>query len=224
MKNILFIATSADKLAGNPTGIWFEELSTPYYILKDAGFNIDISSPKGGALPVDPNSIATDAITESVKKFQSNSSAMQKFNNSIKLSSIDLSKYSAIFFPGGHGAMADLPEDKFLKDNLGKFFESGKLVAAVCHGPAGLVAGVKSNGKNIVDGLKFNCFTDAEEIEVGGEKNVPFMLQTKLTNLGGKFEGVDNFQPFAIIDKNLITGQNPASSELCAKFIINALS
>lgn len=224
MKNILFIATSADKLAGNPTGIWFEELSTPYYILKDAGFNIDISSPKGGVLPVDANSLAPDAITESVKKFQADSSAMQKFNNSIKLSSTDLSKYSAIFFPGGHGAMADLPQDEFLKQNLGKFFESGKVVAAVCHGPAALVAGIKSNGKNIVDGLKFNCFTNAEEIAVGGEKTVPFMLQTTLSQFGGKFEGAENFQPYAVRDKNLITGQNPASSELCAKLMIEAFS
>lgn len=223
MKNILFVTTSASKLAGSDTGIWFEELSTPYFVLQDAGFNVDIASPKGGRPPADPRAFEPDAITESVKRFQSDKDAMDKFNNTIKLQNTSLQKYDAVFFPGGHGAVVDLPDDEFLKENLGKYFETGKPVVAICHGPGGVVSTKKKNGKSIVDGLKVTCFTNSEETAIGVDKKVPFLLETRLKELGGKFECVEDFKEFAIRDGNLITGQNPASSQKCAELLVIAL-
>lgn len=220
MKSILFIATSAAKLDESPTGIWFEELSTPYYALLKAGFNIDISSPKGGKVPYDPRALEKENIVLSVTKFLKDEEAMQKLNKSKKISATNFDKYDAIFFPGGHGAVVDLPYDKILAEKLGKFFDSGKLISAICHGPGGLVKAKRKDGKSIVDGLKVTSFSNAEEDAIGVTDKVPFLLESRLKELGGIYSAVNNFKENVIADKNLITGQNPSSSEAIAKAII----
>ena len=224
MKKVLFIVTSAKKIGKEPTGVWLEELATPYYLLTEKGHQVDIASPLGKKTPFDPASLLPENITEPAKRFQEDKLAINKAEHTKILSHLDLNEYDAVFFPGGHGAMVDLPNDEFLKNNLGAFFETGKIVAAVCHGPAALVAGIKADGQNIVSGRKFSCFTDAEEVAVAGDKKVPFMLESKLRELGGNFEGVENFKEFAIRDGNLITGQNPASSKRCAELVLEALN
>jgi putative intracellular protease/amidase len=205
------------------TGVWFEELSTPYYILSKKGIQVDIASPKGKKIPFDPRAFDTDNITKSVKKFLDDMLAVTKIEHSKVLSLLDLNDYDAIFFPGGHGAVVDLPNDKYLEDNLGKYFETGKPVAAICHGPGGIVGAKKSDGTSIVNGRKVTCFTNSEEVEIGAESKVPFLLETKLRELGGIFVSGENFSEFAIADGNLITGQNPASSKKCAELILDAL-
>jgi putative intracellular protease/amidase len=220
---ILFIVTSANLLAGSPTGIWFEELATPYYILQNAGYEVEIASPKGGEVPFDPRALDPKEITESVKKFRVDEVAMQKFNNSKKISGVDFTDYKAIFFPGGHGAVVDLPKDEILAAKLGDYFESGNLVAAICHGQGGLVRANKKNGKSIIDGLKLTSFSNAEENAIGVSKKVPFLLQSKLEKLGGIYSSADNFKEYVVVDKNLITGQNPASSKKVAEEILKAV-
>lgn len=223
MMKILFIVTSATTLAGSPTGVWFEELSTPYYILQDAGYEIDIVSLKGGEVPFDPRAFEDDSITESVKRFKADEQAMQKVNNSGKISETDFSNYDAIFFPGGHGAVVDLPFDEVLANKTGNFFDSGKPVAAICHGPGGLVEAKRSDGKSIVYGLKVTAFSNAEEEAIGVTDKVPFLLESRLSELGGKYESVENFAEFVVEDGNLITGQNPASSAKIAKVLLEKL-
>ena len=223
MKKILFIVTSAKKLGKKKTGVWFEELSTPYYILTEKGCQIDIASPLGKKTSFDPTSLADENVTESVKKFQKDIFAMKKIDNPKLLSQLDLNDYDAVFFPGGHGAMVDLPLDEFIKANLGKYFETGKVVAAVCHGPAGLVSAKTFYGTSILSGKKVTGFTNSEEVAVGGEKQVPFMLESRMKENGGDFVCGKDFAEFAIRDGNLITGQNPASSKKCAELILEAL-
>jgi putative intracellular protease/amidase len=223
MKKILFIVTSADRLGAKKTGVWFEELSTPYYVLSSAGHVVEIASPKGGNTPFDPVSILPENTGESVKRFRSDKNAIQKIARTKILSSVNLGDYDVVFFPGGHGAMVDLPKDKFIADNLGRFFDEGKIVSAVCHGPAGLVTAKTSQGKSIVSGRAVTSFTDSEEIAVGGDKEVPFMLENKIRELGGNFKSAKDFVEFAVRDGNLITGQNPASSQKCAELVLQAL-
>ncbi len=223
MKKILFIVTSAKKLGKKKTGVWFEELSTPYYLLSEKKIQVDIASPKGGKMPIEPLSLDNEKLPESVRKFQKDLLAMKKIGRTKILSRMEFSKYDAIFFPGGHGAMVDLPEDEYLKENLGRFFESGKIIAAVCHGPAALVPAIKADGTSIISGRKITGFTDSEEVKAGGDKKVPFLLETKLKQLGGKFSCGADFSEFAIRDANLITGQNPQSSKKCAELILEAL-
>ena len=223
MNKILFIVTSASSMAGSPTGVWFEELSTPYYILQEAGYKIDIVSPKGGQVPFDLQGFELENITDSVKKFQADEVAMAKVKNSGQISAIDFSEYDAIFFPGGHGAVIDLPLDDAVAQKTGKFFDSGKPVAAICHGPGGLVSAKRYDGKSIVYGLKVTSFSNSEEEAIGVAKKVPFLLESKLSELGGEYIAAENFSEFVISDANLITGQNPASSAKIAKVLLEKL-
>lgn len=221
MKKVLFIVTSAKKMGKEKTGIWFEELSTPYYVLADKGIQVDIASPKGKKVhfaPLEPKD-----ITPSVERFQADKFAMNKVEHTKILSLQDLNDYDAVFFPGGHGAVVDLPDDKFLEDNLGNYFDTGRPVAAICHGPGGLVKARSHNGKSIVDGRRVTCFTNVEEAAIGVDKKVPFLLESRLRELGGKFESGSEFQEFAIRDGNLITGQNPQSSKKCAELLLEVL-
>ena len=218
---VLFITTSVSEVKDRKAGVWFEELSTPYYIITEGGYEVDIVSSKGGEVPFDPLAFEEENITDSVKKFQNDTGASKKITDSKKLSEVDFEDYAAIFFPGGHAAMFDLPNDKVLAQKLGNFFDSGKVVAAVCHGPAGLVAAKKSNGDSIVKDRKVNCFSNSEEDAVGATENMPFLLETRLGELGGEFvKNSEDFGEFVVVDGNLITGQNPASSKKIAEKIL----
>lgn len=224
MKNILFITTSASKLGNSDTGVWLEELTTPYYILKEAGFEVDIISPKGGKVPYDPTALEKENIKPSVKKFLADNPAFSKLENSKTIAETDFSKYDAIFFPGGHGAVVDLPFDEVLAEKLGEFFDSGKLVSAICHGPGGLVSAKRKDGRSIVYGLKLTSFSNNEEDSVGATAKVPFLLESRLQELGGVYSSAGNFEEYVVTDRNLITGQNPASSEKIAVEMVGYLS
>jgi len=224
MKKILFIATSADKMGDSDTGLWLEELATPYYLLAAGGMQIDIASPKGGKIPLDYRAFEPENITSSVEKFRQDALAMQKIENAKTLSTLVLQSYDAIFFPGGHGAVVDLPHDKYLQDNLGKYFETGRIVASICHGQGGLVGTVKSDGNSIVSGRNVTCFTNSEEVAIGADKKIPFLLETRIRELGGRFVCGADFTSFVVVDGNLITAQNPASSKECAEKLLTLLT
>lgn len=135
----------------------------------------------------------------------------------------DSADFDALFFPGGHGTMWDLPTDAGVTRAVEQAFAGGKLIASVCHGAAGLVTPSGPTGRSIVEGLRVNAFTDSEERAVGLEHVVPFMLETRLRELGGKFEGGADWQPYALRDGQLISGQNPQSSALAAGLLLQAL-
>ena len=226
-KHILIVLTSHDKLGetGKPTGFWFEELSNPYYCFIDAGHHIDIASIRGGRAPIAPGSEGQpDNRPASVQRFLSDPAAMEKLADTPAIGAIDASRYDAIFLPGGHGTMWDFASNAALAATVGALFDAGKVVAAVCHGPAGLVSAKRSDGRSIVSGKRVNAFTDTEEELAGLTGVVPFLLEQRLRDLGGLFERAPNWQPIAVRDGNLITGQNPQSSLAVAGEVIMALA
>lgn len=206
-----------------PTGFWYEEMTTPYYALIDQGFQVDFASPNGGRPPHDPNSLNSGINPLSVERFLKDPKVQQQFSHSHKISQVNFDRYQAVFFPGGHGAMVDLPKDKVLAEKLGIFFEKGKIVAAVCHGPAGLISARRSDGKPVLYGRKVSCFTNTEEEKTPLKEDVPFLLEDKVIDCGARFESGEDFEEFAVCDRNLITGQNPASSKKVAELLVQAL-
>jgi putative intracellular protease/amidase len=228
MKNrkVLMVVTSHATLGdtGKATGLYFEELATPYYVLADDAIEVVIASPLGGKTPIVPSSLGEDDNrAPNVAKFMQDKAAMHKLNNAVKLADIDATLFDGIFLAGGHGTMFDLPNDKDLANVLGKMFDANKTIGAVCHGPAGLVLAKRADGKSILFGKKVNGFTNSEEEKVGLTNIVPFLLETKMTELGGIYEKADDFAEHAVQDGNLITGQNPASAKKVAKLFAQAL-
>jgi putative intracellular protease/amidase len=223
----ILIIVSSHSVMGNssePTGLWLEELVTPYYVFIDAGISVTIASIQGGVVPIDPKSkkpIGENSAT--VGRFLQDKTAIAATSNTIAINNINPNIYDAVFLPGGHGTMWDLPNSTSLANIISETYAQDKVIAAVCHGVAGLIGATKADGSPLVNGLQVNSFTNAEEDAVGLSSSVPFMLETKLRELGADFQSADNFQPFVIQSGNLITGQNPASSLLVANKMLEAL-
>lgn len=211
MKKILFVVTSHDKKGdtGQPTGFYLAEVSHPWDVLHSAGYEIDFVSPKGGKAPVDGFNL--DDATN--KKFWDDTKYRTKIENTMKPSEVKAEEYSAILYAGGHGTMWDFADNAELATIAQKIYANNGVVSAVCHGPAGLVNIKLDNGKYLVDGKKINAFTNEEEIAVGLEKVVPFMLETKLIERGAIFEKSGLWQNYVIADQRVVTGQNPASAK-----------
>jgi putative intracellular protease/amidase len=225
---ILMIVTSHAQLGstGKPTGIWAEELTTPYHALRDAGHAVVLASPLGGRPPFAEGSVKEPASANeaSVARFLADDEAMAAFNATLRTADLNAADYSAVFLPGGHGTMWDTATDAATARLVGHAFDAGKPVASVCHGPAGLVGAKRGDGLSVVHGKRVNAFTNAEEAAVGLMDVVPFHLESTLRELGGVFEHGPMWQPYAVRDGNLITGQNPASSALVAQRMVEALA
>ncbi|WP_300490748.1 type 1 glutamine amidotransferase domain-containing protein [Flavobacterium sp.] len=220
-KKILFVVTSHDQKGntGQPTGYFLSEVSHPWEVLHNAGYEIDFVSPKGGKAPVDGFDLK-DPIN---KKFWDDKVYHAKVENTMKPSEVNPKDYIAIHYAGGHGAMWDLPENKEIAAIATKIYENNGIVSAVCHGPAGLLNIKLSNGNYLIDGKKVNGFTNEEEIAVGLEKVVPFMLEDQLKARGAKYEKTGNWQSHVVADQRLVTGQNPASAEAIGKTVLAEL-
>ena len=227
MLPVLMITTSHAQLGntGKSTGLWAEELTTPYYALVDAGFGVVLASPKGGKPPFAAESVkdAPEENEGSVKRFLADPVAMAMFNATHTTMSVTAADYSAVFLPGGHGTMWDTAADDATARLVADCFNAGRPTAAVCHGPAGLIKALRPDGKSILSGKKVNGFTNEEETAAGLMAVVPFHLESRLKELGATFESGPMWQPFAVRDGNLITGQNPQSSALVASHVVAAL-
>jgi putative intracellular protease/amidase len=226
MKKVLFVLPSHDQLGntGQKTGYWLEEFASPYYEFVDNGYDVAIASPKGGKPPVDPKSLQPENQTEYTKRLENDKVVKEKLENTLVLSEVSPEDYDTLFLPGGHGPMWDLSQDKDLKDLVEKFYNTSKIISAVCHGPAGLIQAIDKNGDSILKNKRITGFTNDEEEMVKLDKTVPFSLENKLKELGGKFEKTENFKPFVVSDGQIITGQNPASSFLAARRVVEILN
>jgi putative intracellular protease/amidase len=225
-KHVLIIATSHTRLGntGKPTGVWAEELVVPYYQLIDAGATVAIRTPQGGPLAFDPGSIKPAGQNDAlIERFLADPAALAKSQATRPVAGVDVAGLDAVFFPGGHGTMWDLPVDAGVTRVVEAAFTAGALIASVCHGAAGLVTARRADGRSVVDGKRINAFTDAEEDAVGLSHVVPFRLESRLRELGAVFEGAPNWQAFAVRDGQFITGQNPQSSKLVAMHVVDAL-
>ncbi|MGV3765005.1 MAG: type 1 glutamine amidotransferase domain-containing protein [Chitinophagaceae bacterium] len=210
-KKILFVVTSHDTKGstGEKTGYYLGEVSHPWEVLADAGYEIDFLSPKGGNPPVDGFDLS-DPVN---KKFWEDSVYHEKITNTLTPEKVNPEAYAAIFYAGGHGAVWDLPSNDAIANIAAQIYENNGLVAAVCHGPAGIVNVKLSNGEYLVSGKKVNGFTNEEEELVKLTNVVPFLMEDKLKERGGKYEKSAPWQPHVTVDGRLITGQNPQSAK-----------
>jgi putative intracellular protease/amidase len=223
---ILIIVTSHARLGATdkPTGFWAEELATPYYVLTDAGAQVVLASPAGGAAPLDPASVQPPGKNGStVERMLTDAALTQQLQSTARVADLDGAAFDAVFFPGGHGTMWDLPFAEGVTRAVERAYANGRVIASVCHGAAGLVSARRPDGKPLVEGRQVNSFTNAEEAAVGLTEAVPFLLESRLRQLGGQFVAAANFQPFVAHDGQLVTGQNPQSSEGVAREVLRAL-
>ncbi|CDO71380.1 hypothetical protein BN946_scf184908.g138 [Trametes cinnabarina] len=221
-KRILFVFTSVDKtLKGNSTGWYLPEASHPYYVLAPK-YEIDFAAPKGPNPPVDPSSV--ENFKDDVK-FLEDPTVKDKLAHAKKLSDVKASDYDAIFYVGGHGPVIDLATDPENIALATAFFRAGKITAAVCHGPAALVGVTDANGDSIFKDRNATGFSNLEEAQVGKERDIPFLLETRIKELGGRYEKAkEPWQAHVVKDGNLITGQNPASAKGVGEAIDHDLS
>ena len=222
---ILTVLTSHDQLGqtGRKTGFWLEELAAPYYVFKDAGAEVVLASPKGSQPPLDPKSNEPDFQTEATHRFEADAEANASLASTIRLDSVNLQDYDAVFYPGGHGPLWDLAEDKNSINLISSTLEAGKPLALVCHAPGVLRHVKNADGTPLVQGKKVTGFTNSEEAAVGLTEVVPFLVEDELTNRGGIYSKIGDWQSYVVQDGLLITGQNPASSSEAAKALLQAL-
>jgi putative intracellular protease/amidase len=222
---ILMVLTSHDQMGdtGHKTGFWLEEFTAPYYVFRDAGADITLASPKGGQPPVDPNSEAEDALTDTTRRFQQDAHAKESLASTKKLADVDMNGFDAIFYPGGHGPLWDLVNDAKSVALIKTAYEQDKVIGAVCHAPAVFRDVEVKPGQNLVGGRNVTGFSNSEEEAVGLTKVVPFLLEDMLKEKTATYTRGDDFTPHIVVDGKLITGQNPPSSEGTAKAVIQAL-
>ena len=222
---ILMVLTSHDVLGdtGRKTGFWLEEFAAPYFVFRDAGVELTLCSPLGGQPPIDPKSDEPESQTASMARFKSDERAQKELGATLKLSAMRSEDFDTIFYVGGHGPMWDLVDNNDSIALIEAFYDSGKPVAAVCHSP-GVLHRVKYRGESIVKGKRVTGFANSEEEAVGLSHVVPFLVEDELKRLGGLYEQAPTWEPLAIVDGRLVTGQNPASSTAAAKELLKVLS
>ncbi|MCA0982894.1 type 1 glutamine amidotransferase domain-containing protein [Halobacillus yeomjeoni] len=217
-KRVLMVVTNHDKITeDHKTGLWLEEYAVPYNAFKEQGYDVKVTSIQGGEVPLDPNSITEEEKPEWKE-------AQELLKDTPQLSKKDAEGFDGIFLPGGHGTMFDFPQNETLQYVLQKHAEQNNVIGSVCHGPSGLVNATYEDGTPLVKGKKVAGFTDSEEIGMGLEEQMPFMLETELRNKGAEFSKGEDWSVHAVRDGNMITGQNPMSSESAAEKMVAALN
>jgi len=222
---ILMVLTSHDQLGntGRPTGFWLEEFAAPYFVFRDAGVELTLTSPKGGHPPLDPKSDLPENQTPAMARFKNDATAQKALANTVKLAEVKAEDFDTVFYPGGHGPMWDLAESPTSIALLEAFYSSGKPIALVCHSP-GVLRHVSYQGAPLVKGKHIAGFTNGEEEEMQLTKVVPFLVEDELLRLGAIFEKMANWHPFSVTDGRLITGQNPASSTSAAQALLKLMA
>ena len=225
MKKILMVLTSHDRLGstGRKTGFWLEELAAPYYAFLDAGAEVVLASPKGGQPPLDPKSNEPSFQTETTHRFEADARAQQQLASTVRLDSVSQADFDTVFYPGGHGPLWDLAEDRNSIALIESFIGAGKPVALVCHAPGVLRHVRAADGRPLVAGRKVTGFTNTEEEAVGLTDVVPFLVEDELIARGGVYSKGPDWGSYVVTDGLLITGQNPGSSAAAAGALLGRL-
>ena len=223
--HVLMVLTSHSQLGdtGEATGFWLEEFAAPFYTFEDAGAKITLASPAGGQPPVDPKSIAEQSQTEHTRRFEADVQAKAQLANTLPLSGLNSDDYDAIFYAGGHGPLWDLYADTHSIRLIQSALNAGKVIAAVCHAPAVLLAVKNSSGESLLQGIQVTGFSNSEEAAVGLTEVVPYLLEDALQGVGARYSKGPDWQPYVTVDGPIITGQNPASSVATAQALLSAL-
>ena len=216
---ILMVLTSHSELGntGKKTGLWLEEFAAPYFVFRDAGADIALASPQGGQPPIDPKSEEPGSQTETTERFKRDADAQTALATTRKLSTVVAEDFDAVFYPGGHGPLWDLAEDKHSIALIESMHAAGNPVALVCHAPGALRNAKAQDGSLLVKGKRVTGFTNTEEQAVQLTKVVPFLVEDELKRLGGLYAKGPDWASFVQVDGNLITRQNPASSSAAAQ-------
>jgi putative intracellular protease/amidase len=225
MKKVLMVLTSHSELGdtGRKTGFWLEELAAPYYVFKDAGLDIVLASPLGGQPPLDPKSNEPSFQTDETRRFEADAAATAQLAATVRLDSVSQADFDTVFYPGGHGPLWDLAEDKHSIALIESFLAADKPVALVCHAP-GVLRHVKTPaGRPLVEGKKVTGFTNTEEEAVGLTNVVPFLVEDELKAKGGVYSKGEDWGSYVVSDGLLITGQNPASSKAAAQLLAQTI-
>ena len=226
VKKVLMVLTSHDTLGntGRKTGFWLEELAAPYYVFKDAGMDIVLASPAGGQPPLDPKSNEPSFQTEMTHRFEADAAATAQLAATVRLDTVDQADFDTVFYPGGHGPLWDLAEDRHSIALIEAFSAASKPVALVCHAP-GVLRHVKTAaGRPLVEGKKVSGFTNTEEEGVGLTEVVPFLVEDELRKLGGDYSKGPDWASYVVRDGLLITGQNPGSSAAAAALLLQQIA
>jgi putative intracellular protease/amidase len=223
---ILMVLTSHDQLGdtGKKTGFWLEEFAAPYYVFRDAGMEVTLSSPAGGQPPLDPKSDEPDAQTLATQRYRLDAHAQLALANTTRLSAISPAAFDAVFYPGGHGPLWDLANDSDSIALIETMYAAGKPVTAVCHAPGVLRKAKGPDGQPLVKGKRVTGFANSEEDGVQLTNVVPFLVEDSLRQAGGEYSKGPDWQSYVLQDGNLITGQNPASSEEAAQKLVEVLT
>ncbi|MCX7041720.1 MAG: type 1 glutamine amidotransferase domain-containing protein [Gammaproteobacteria bacterium] len=223
---ILMVLTSHDRLGdtGKKTGFWLEEFAAPYYVFKDAGAQVTLASPMGGQPPLDPKSDEPDAQSADTDRFRKDSDANLALASTRKLADVVGESFDAVFYPGGHGPLWDLAEDRASIALIESTYAAGKPVVAVCHAPGVLRHARDPYGLPLVQGKAVTGFTNTEEAAAGLTDVVPFLVEDMLKANGGLYEKAGDWAVHVVTDGKLITGQNPASSKPAAQALLKLLT
>lgn len=229
MNKILIVMSAAnvwERTDGSsyPTGYWAEELAAPHEKFVEAGYTVDFASPGGVVQPLDRHSADPEIAGTDCARFVAYAEkALREFGPLLKLGEVDIDDYVAVVLPGGHGPVVDLYQDADLGRLLAEADAAGKAIGAVCHGPAALLSAVDEEGKWLFAGREMAAFTDEEEQLFGTAEGAPWLLAGRLRERGAKHAGGPAYQAFTVRDRNLFTGQNPASSAPMADAMVAAL-
>lgn len=224
--NVLIVLTSHDQLGetGHKTGFWLEEFTAPYYTFKDAGAKVSIASPKGGQPPLDPKSNEPESQTASTHRFEQDSEAQQQLAHTLILEQMNPNDFDTVFYAGGHGPLWDLTQDAHSIALIEAFDRAQKPMGFVCHAPAVLKNVKTSTGDSFVAGKKLTGFSNSEEEAVQLTDIVPFLIEDEFKAKGALYEKSTDWQSYVVVEGQLVTGQNPASSEAVAAHLLKLLS
>lgn len=219
VKHVLFVVTNAAEIGPNnrPTGFFFPEIAHPFEVLDQAGIAVEFASLQGGRPPEDGFD-GSDPVQAAFLV----SDAYRRLGRSRPLAEVDVLDYDAVFFPGGLGPMVDITGNPQVQAAVRRAWDGGKVLAAVCHGPAAFLGVTLEDDSPLVRGRKVSGFSTAEE-DVYARADVPFDLETALRKEGGLYQSAAPWQPTAVADERLVTGQNPASGHLVGQAIVAAL-
>ncbi|MFF0021689.1 type 1 glutamine amidotransferase domain-containing protein [Streptomyces sp. NPDC004082] len=230
MSKILFVMTGADHWtladgSKHPTGFWAEEAVAPYEAFTAAGHEIVVATPGGVVPTVDRASLAPEANggQDNADRIAGALDSMDALREPIRLEDVRLDDYAAVFYPGGHGPMEDLAVDAVSGRLLTLALTSGKPLGVVCHAPAALLAAQGEDGRNAFAGYRLTGFTNAEETQAGLAGKAKWLLQDRLVEAGADFQESEPWAPHVVVDRNLVTGQNPSSSAPLAAELLKKL-
>lgn len=225
-RHVLLIVTSHDRLgdSGQGTGAWLEELAQAYYTIADAGFEVELASPRGGKAPLDPTSCDAPWLSETGKRLLADAIAMSKVGISQAIAAVDADRYRGIYIVGGAGAVWDLPNNTALGGVISRTLSAGRPVAAVCHGVAGLASARTADGAPVVKGRRVTAFSNVEEEQVGYVPLLPVLPENLLRSLGADYFCAAPWTECVISDGTLLTGQNPASAAPLARALVGLVA